>query len=147
MLSALGLALSAVGAGALSAGLFRPSQRLYPGWARDPLQTAADFGFGITGFLFLAGGFAMQALPSFGVQATKCVGTIELVTSAGLLGGALMAWIICEVLRVYFFRWEKADAAHSGEAFEASLQFQPGLERSGRWRVPRLWQLRVDERD
>ena len=38
MLSALGLALSVVGAGALSIGLFRSLKPLYPGYSRDPLQ-------------------------------------------------------------------------------------------------------------
>jgi len=147
MLSALGLALNVVGAGALSIGLFRPSRPLFPGWSRNPLVAATDYAFGVTGFIFLAAGFLLQALPHFGVQATNCVGASEAAAAGGLIGGAIVAWVICEVLRAIFFRKEKAYAARTYEPFKASLVFKPGLESSGRWPSPRLWQLRPDRED
>jgi hypothetical protein len=134
-----------VGAGVLAIGLFRSSEPLLLGWSRDPLQAAADYAFGVTGFLFLASGFALQSLPLFGVHASKCGRTAALVAAGGLVGGAAVAWIACEVLRVYFFRGEKAYAARSYQPFKASLRFKPGVEKSGRWPVPRLWQMQVEE--
>jgi hypothetical protein len=101
----------------------------------------------VTGFLFLASGFLLQALPSFGVQATKSASVAEIAATGGLVCGAFVAWITCEVLRVCFFVGEKAYATRAYEPFKACLRFEPGLERSGRWRVPRLWQTQMDTED
>jgi hypothetical protein len=147
MLSALGLALNVVGAAVLSIGLFRPSRALFAGWARNPLTAATDYAFGATGFGFLAAGFLLQALPHFGVQATNCVGASELAAAVGLIAGGMLAWVLCEVLRAFFFVGEKAYAAKSYQPFKSSLVFEPGLERGGRWPTPRLWQLRSDQED
>jgi hypothetical protein len=60
------------------------------------------------------------------------------------VGGSAVAWLAFEALRAALFRGEKAYAAKSYQPYKASLRFKPGFEQSGRWRVPRLWQLELD---
>jgi hypothetical protein len=103
------------------------------------LQAASDYASGVTGFAFLAIGFVVQALPSFGVQATQCAQAAEIAAAAGLVGGVVVAWTTYEALRALFFRGEKAYTERSYRPYKLKLRFKPGFEQSGRWRVPRLW--------
>jgi hypothetical protein len=123
---------------------FRESSPLYPGWSRDPVQAATDPACGATGFLFLALSFVLQALPSVGGAEPKvtdaCVRTAAV---AMLILGSLFAWLLSECLRRWLFNGERAYTAREGQPFKGSLAFRPGIDRSGRWPIPRLWQVHL----
>ena len=144
MLSAIGLALDVIGAAVLSIGLFRASSPLLLGWSRDPLQVTVDEASGTTGFLFLFGGFALQSLPSFGVDTSSRAGDARLAAAITLVVGVLLAWVVYELLRVWFFRREAKHTARTYQPFGAMLRFRPGVDREGRGSVPRLWQTERD---
>lgn len=146
MLAALGLALGVIGAAVLSVGLFRNSKPLLLGWARDPLQAATDQACGVTGFLFLGSGFILQALPSVGVKEPNvndaCIRSAAIAT---LVLGLLVAWLLYECVRRCLFSGESAYTARTYQPFKARLVLRPGIDRSGRWPIPRLWQVQEEE--
>lgn len=93
MLSVVGLALDLIGGAMLALGLFRHPQLLYPGELRSAEEATQDHCFGTVGFLFLASGFVLQALPYLGVHQSTKHGAVLLAGCATLGGGILVAWL------------------------------------------------------
>jgi hypothetical protein len=95
LLSVVGLALDLIGAGALALGLFRGVIRTtWNGYNRSPETAAEDQAYGVVGFLFLAAGFALQALSAFGLGKVDhaCTGIVGGV--AALVVGTGSAYVL-----------------------------------------------------
>jgi hypothetical protein len=88
ILSAIGLALDAVGAVVLVVGLFPPLRPLTPGYAYGPGDAARDAGFAVAGATLLALGFVLQSLTYFGLT-IECPAWVNLLASVLSLGVAI----------------------------------------------------------
>jgi hypothetical protein len=129
MLEVIGLALDLIGGGVVLLGLFRHAKPLYPGWARPPAEAAEDRSYGAIGFLFLGGGFLLQALPYLGVHQSTNHHAVAVGGGATLGLGVLVAWAAFDVAFLGFFTNElrQIPRRHGLELF--------ALRKPTRWRV------------
>ena len=141
MLTIIGLSLDVVGAGVLAIGLFRHSQQLFPGWARDPVEAVSDYASGITGFGFLAVGFVLQGIGALAAGGRPSVWGGLVAGLLTVVVGAVAASIIFESLRAALLPVEKARAV---ESYPRRYQFDPHWARIGGWPMPRLWRLTAE---
>ena len=126
VLSAIGLALDAVGAVVLVIGLFRPPRGTYAGYAYAPDDAARDTAFAFAGATLLTFGFALQSLTYFGLT-VECSAWIDgLASAAALVAGAAYALVAYEITHRRVFDWRRKQGLRDG------LEYPPELRR-GLW--------------
>lgn len=107
MFTVVGLACDLVGAAVLAIGLFRHSKALYSGSSRSPEEAAEDQAYGITGFVLLAAGFGLQALPSFGANWSGSPCDAAIAGAVTLAVALVVAWLMYGATFLLRFRSER----------------------------------------
>jgi hypothetical protein len=120
LLSVIGLALDLIGAGMLALGLFRGAARsTWGGYVRSPETAAEDQAYGIVGFLFLAGGFTLQALSAFGLGKVHHAWLGIVGGIAALVVGVAVAFLLYGVVYIIRFPKVREPLRTEGEAWPA----------------------------
>jgi hypothetical protein len=85
-------------------------------------------------------------MPTLGVDEPNVTAAcVRSAAAATLVLGSLSAWLLYESLRRWLFGGESAYTARTYQPFKGELAFRPAVDRSGRWPIPRLWQLQPTE--
>jgi len=108
VLSAIGLALDAVGATFLVIGLFRPPRGTGPGYAYAPDDAARDAAFGFAGGTLLGIGFVLQSLLYLGVTAECSSSVTAFASGTALVLGTVYGLVAYEITHRLVFDRRRA---------------------------------------